>query len=147
MHSIPTNYISPRSILILSCHIRLGLLVVSFLLGFSPKLCIPLLSRMCYVPCLSLIISCGQEYKLTKLSIMQFSPASYHFSSRKPKYSPQPPCSLTPSVCVRLLCRRLSLTLMHSYRESCSSVLYFNNWQQLKNQNFLKLTVASITRI
>jgi hypothetical protein len=41
-----------------------------------------------------------RRVQVMKLLIMQFSPTSRHFISLRSKYSPQHPCSQTPSVCV-----------------------------------------------
>jgi hypothetical protein len=97
-HSGPSHFVSLRSILILSTHLRLGLPSGVYSSGFQTNNLYP---HSCYISCQSHPPSLDHSnyiwrgVKVMKLLIMQFSQISRHFISFRTKYSPQ-----TPSLCV-----------------------------------------------
>jgi hypothetical protein len=98
IQSIRPHHISLSTIFILSTHLRLGLLVISFLLTFPPISCMHYSStHSCYMPneshppWLDNSNYTLRRVQIMKPLIMQFSPNSCHFISLRSKYSPQHP--------------------------------------------------------
>jgi hypothetical protein len=97
IQSIPPHSMSIRFALILSTHLRLGLLVVTFHLAFPLITHIRSSSPKCNMACPSHHpwldhSSCTwRRVQVMKLLIMLLSPTSYHFTSLGSKYSPQHP--------------------------------------------------------
>jgi hypothetical protein len=102
VQSIPPHPIYPRSILILSLSLCLGLSVGLFPSGFpTNKLYTFILPHLCYTPCpshprLGHSTYSWQSVQIMKLLHMQFPPPSYHFILLCSKYSHQH-CSHTHS--------------------------------------------------
>jgi hypothetical protein len=94
IQSTPHYPVSPRSILIVSTHLRIGLPRVSFLLAFlptnysrysSPHSCY--MPRPSHPPWLHHSTFTERRVQTTKLLVMQFSPPSRHFIPHRSKYS------------------------------------------------------------
>ena len=99
IQSIPPHPTSWRSILILSCHLSLGLPSGLFLSGFPIKtLYMPLLSPIGTCPTHLILLNVitrtilGEEYRSFSPSLCSFLHSRYLVPSR-PKYSPQHPTS------------------------------------------------------
>jgi hypothetical protein len=95
IQSIPPHHISPRSNLILSTHLRLGLPSGLFPCGFPTKSYMhsfyPALMLHALPISFSFTNYTWRTVQVMKLLIMQFSPTSYHFIPVRFKYSPQRP--------------------------------------------------------
>jgi hypothetical protein len=99
----PPRPISPRSILTLSTHLRLGLPSGLFPSGFPTKNLYAFLSHhSCYMPRpphssrLDHSNYTWRRVQITKLLVMPFSPFSCHFIPFRSKYPPQHPVLKNP---------------------------------------------------
>jgi hypothetical protein len=104
VHTTPHS-ISPRSIFIISSHLRLGLTSDLFPSGFPSNDMSSSYPHSCYMSCSSHTPPIDnsnyswRRVQVTKLLAMQISPMSSHFIPLRSKYSPQHPVLKHPSLC------------------------------------------------
>jgi hypothetical protein len=121
IQSISPHPTSPRSILILSTHLCLGLPSGLFPYGFPTNNlhAIPLLSHSCYMtrpshpPRRDYSNYTWRRVQITKLLVMQFSPFSRHLFPLRSKYPPQHPVLKHPQYVLPLM----SETKFHAHTE------------------------------
>jgi hypothetical protein len=99
INPVRTTTSSLRSVLILSTHLRVGLLSGLFWLFHQNPTCTPLSPHSCYMPFRSLprLVHSDDTWwrvQVMKLLIMQFPPVSHHFISLRSKYSSRHPQSV-----------------------------------------------------
>jgi hypothetical protein len=129
IQTILPRYISPRPIIKLYTHLRLGLSSGIFPSGFP--------------------INIWRRVKITKILDTQLSLPSRHFIPLRSKYLPQHPVLKHPQSMFLPLCQRTCFTPIQNHRQNYSLVyLNFGVFrQQTGRQKVLDRIVANITKI